>query len=121
MNKKTTTLLFTMVTATTAVGCSRTVTYADVEPLFREKCAGCHTNDKEGVVKSGFSVASYETIMKGTRLGPVIVAGSSESSTLYRMVAGETDPKIHMPHGGDALGDEQVATIRTWIDQGARK
>jgi hypothetical protein len=121
MNKKMTTLLFTTVMATTAAGCSRTVTYADVEPLFREKCAGCHTDDKEGVVKSGFSVASYETIMKGTRLGPVVIAGSSESSTLYRMVAGETDPKIHMPHGGDALGDEQIATIRTWIDQGAVK
>jgi hypothetical protein len=37
------------------------------------------------------------------------------------MVAGETDPQIHMPHGGDYLGDEQVEMIRVWIDQGAVK
>jgi hypothetical protein len=86
-----------------------------------EKCAECHTGDSEGVVKSGFSVDSYDTVMQGTKLGPVVVAGSAESSSLYRMVAGETDPQIHMPHGGDYLGDEQVEMIRVWIDQGAVK
>jgi hypothetical protein len=72
-------------------------------------------------VASGFSVDSCETLMAGTRLVPVIVAGSAESSTLYRMVAGKTDPSIRMPHGKDPLSDEQIQTIKIWIDQGAAK
>jgi hypothetical protein len=100
-------------------GCSRTVTYAEVEPMLLDKCASCHTGDQEGVVKSGFSVESYDSIMKGTNLGPVVVAGSAESSTLFRMVAGKTDPEIHMPQAGDSLGDDQIEIVRKWIDQGA--
>jgi len=110
-----------MVVAAGLSGCAKRVSYADVEPILKEKCAECHTGDKEGVVASGFSVDSYETVMKGTNLGPVVVKQSSESSTLYRMVAGKTDPSIQMPHGKDPLSDDQVEKIRVWIDQGAEK
>ncbi len=102
-------------------GCSRHVTYADVAPILQQRCAECHAAGKEGALKSGFSVQSYETVMKGTNLGPVIVKGSSESSSLYRMVAGETDPSIHMPHGKTPLTNDQIKTIGRWIDQGAVK
>lgn len=121
MNDRTTALLATMLIAAGLSGCSKPVTYADVEHTFREKCAECHIGDKKGVLESGFSVDSYETVMKGTKHGPVIVAGSAESSTLYRLVAGKTDPSIHMPHEGDPLSGEQIEMIKTWIDQGAVK
>jgi hypothetical protein len=58
--------------------------------------------------------------MKGTKFGPVIVPGSSVGSTLYRLVAGQADPSIRMPHGQAALPDEDVAMIAAWIDQGAK-
>ena len=118
---RTTTSLVTLVIASGLSGCSKQVSYADVEPALQEKCAECHTGDHEGVVTSGFSVESYEAVMKGTKLGPVIVAGSAESSSLYRMVAGKTDPSIHMPHGKEPLSDEQIETVKLWIDQGAVK
>ena len=121
MNIRTTGLLVSMLILSGLSGCSKQVTYADVEPTLQEKCAECHTGDHEGVVKSGFSVESYEAVMKGTKLGAVIVAGSAESNTLYRMVAGKTDPSIHMPHGKDPLSDEQIETVKIWIDQGAVK
>jgi len=121
MNNRATTLLVSMVIAAGLSGCSKQVTYVDVEPTLQEKCAECHTGDHEGVVASGFSVESYEALMKGTKLGPVIVAGSAASSTLYRMVAGKTDPSIHMPHGKDQLSDERIEMIKIWIDQGAVK
>lgn len=121
MKDWTTTLLVTVIIAAGLSGCARKVTYADVEPSLLKKCAECHTGDHEGVKASGFSVESYESLMKGTRLGPVIVAGSAESSSLYRMVAGKTDPAIHMPHGKDPLSDEQIEMLRIWIDQGAVK
>ena len=115
------TVLIPMVAVAGLAGCTRSVTYADVEPILNKNCASCHTGDHEGITKSGFSVESYETVMKGTRLGPVIVPGSAASSTLFRLVAGEASPEINMPHSGDSLGDDQIATIRQWIDQGARK
>jgi hypothetical protein len=43
----------------------------------------------------------------------VIVPGSSTSSTLYRLIAGEVDPSIRMPYHRDLL-------IAAWIDQGAK-
>ena len=121
MNDRTKALLVTMVIAAGLSGCSKQLTYADVEPTLQENCAECHTGDHEGVVASGFSVESYEALMKGTKLGSVIVGGSAESSTLYRMIAGKTDPSIHMQHGKDPLSDEQIETIKIWIDQGAVK
>ena len=121
MDMKIATTLVAALIGSGLAGCSRTVTFADVQPLLTEKCAACHTGDQEGVKKSGFSVSSYETVMKGTRLGPVIVPGSAESSSLYRMVSGATDPKIHMPHNGKSLNVHQIELIRRWIDQGAQK
>ena len=114
-------VLLAMTIAAGLSGCSKQVTYADVEPTLQEKCAECHTGNHEAVVASGFTVESYESLMKGTKLGPVVVTGSAESSTLYRMIAGKTDPSIHMPHGKDPLSAEQIDVIKVWIDQGAVK
>jgi hypothetical protein len=91
----------------------------DVRPILDKYCAECHMPDKVGAKKSGFQIDSYASIMKGTKLGPVIVPGSAESSTLYRLVAGKADPKINMPHGKAPLTPGEIETIRLWIDQGA--
>ena len=100
----------------------RKVTYVtDVKPILQEHCLECHVAGKEGTEKSGFLMDSYEAVMKGTKFGPVIVPDSSESSSLYLLVAGKADPSIHMPHGKAALSDEQITTIRLWIDKGAVK
>jgi hypothetical protein len=100
----------------------RKVTYVnDVEPIVQQHCLECHVAGKEGTEKSGYLMDSYEGVMKGTKFGPVIVPDSSESSSLYLLVAGEADPSIHMPHGKTPLSDEQITTIRLWIDKGAVK
>ena len=83
----------------------------------------------EGAYASGFSVASYDDVMQGTSLGPVVVAGSSMSSALYLVVAGKTDPAIRMPPHHDEswaegrgvpLSANQIEMIAAWIDQGAK-
>ena len=100
----------------------RTVTYvADVEPIVQQHCLECHVAGKEGTEKSGYLMDSYEAVMKGTRFGPVIVPDSSESSSLYLLVAGKADPSIQMPHGKAPLSSEQITTIRLWIDKGAAR
>ena len=110
-------------------GCERQVSFADdVQPLLLEYCIACHDKSAEGYATSGFSLEDYESVMKGTNLGPVVVANSSYSSALFLVVAHKTEPEIHMPpHHEDAwaegrgtpLTEEQIETIKIWIDQGA--
>lgn len=111
-------------------GCEREVSYsADVKPILDNYCIGCHSGSGEGEVASGFAVDDYESLMRGTRFGKVVVPGSSMSSSLYLVIAQKTDPKIHMPpHHDDslaqgrgfALSPENIETIGAWIDQGAK-
>lgn len=111
-------------------GCGqRKVSFAnDVQPILEVACLECHTTEGEGMAASGFAVDDYDAVMKGTQFGPVVVAGSSISSTLYMVVAGKTDPEIRMPpHHEEAwaegrgvpLADEEIQTLALWIDQGA--
>ena len=92
----------------------------DMQPILNKYCAECHLAQGEGVQKSGFQVDSYESVMKGTKLGPVVVAGDSASSSLYRLVAGKVHKSIQMPHGKNPLTAAEIATIEHWIDQGAK-
>lgn len=111
------------------VGCERQVSFADdVQPIFDAYCVECHDRSAEGSAASGFSLQDYDSVMKGTKFGPVVIAKNSPSSALYLVVAHKTEPEIHMPpHHKDAwaegrgtpLSDHQIEIIRTWIDQGA--
>lgn len=109
--------------ATLLVGCSSApppVSYsADVKPIIDKYCAECHVPGGEGAQASGFVAETYDTVMKGTKYGPVVVAGDPLSSSFYRLVAGKVDPSIQMPHGKEALSEKEVATIERWIEQGA--
>lgn len=92
----------------------------NVYPLFQKHCVECHLPNGQGHAVSGFSVESYETIMKGTKYGPVVVPGDALSSSLYRLLAGEVDPSIRMPHNKDPLPDSAIKLIESWIEQGAK-
>ncbi len=111
-------------------GCERQVSFsADVKPILDNYCIECHSGSGEGESASGFAVDDYDSLMQGTKFGPVVVPGSSMSSSLYLVVTEKADPKIHMPPHHDeslaegrgfALSRTNIETIRTWIDQGAR-
>ena len=92
----------------------------DINPILQKKCANCHMEGGEGTEKSGFLVSSYDAVMKGTKFGPVIIAGDATSSTLYRLVSGKVDKSIRMPHGEGGLSPEEIAVLQNWIDQGAK-
>ncbi len=93
---------------------------SDIQPILKSHCVECHSKGGIGFKKSGFRADSYRHVMQGTKYGPVIVPGSSTSSTLYRLIAGKTDPSIRMPYHRDPLPEETVELIATWIDQGAK-
>lgn len=106
----------------------------DVHPILRKNCATCHAPGGLGFAASGFSVESFDTVLRGTKLGPVVVPGSSVSSTLAILIEHKADPSINIPrHPTPAaqakfltdwkvpkLPVEDIRLIKAWIDQGAR-
>ena len=92
---------------------------SDIKPIIDKYCTECHLPGGTGAEASGFITQSYETLMKGTKFGPVVVAGDPLSSSFYRLVAGKVDPSIRMPHGKEALSDAEILNIEHWISQGA--
>ena len=106
-------------------GCSGegAVSYSrDVEPILAANCRSCHQPGGSGYEASGFSMASYDDLMKGTKFGPMVIPGDSEGSNLVVLMEGRADPSIAMPHGGaEPVSEADIARIRRWIDQGAKK
>jgi len=111
-------------------GCEQKISFSDdVQPIFLASCVECHDKSAEGYASSGFSLDDYESVMKGTNFGPVVIANSSISSTLYLVIASKTSPEIHMPPHHDnslakgrgrPLSEDQIEMIQAWIDQGAQ-
>ena len=108
-----------------------------VNPIFQQNCAVCHLPGAVGYTKSGFSVASYHTIIKGTQYGRVVVPGSSTSSNLvwllkhganasinmpkmYKMDVVSNDKYVLTPKQAQWLSPHDVWLISAWIDQGAK-
>ncbi|WP_316368071.1 c-type cytochrome domain-containing protein [Candidatus Thiodiazotropha sp. CDECU1] len=123
MSSSTTLLLSSTLCASLLVGCSAgpaPVSFkSEVKPLVDKYCTECHLSGGAGAEASGFITASYASLMKGTKFGPVVVAGDPLSSSFYRLVAGKVDPSIRMPHGKEALSEVEIAVIENWIAQGA--
>ncbi len=101
---------------------SETVSFqADVQPILQEQCVSCHQQpDGKGYEASGLLLTSYEGIMEGTTLGPVVQPGEPLNSTLIRLVEGKADPSIAMPHNESLLPEAQRETLRLWVAQGAK-
>ena len=93
----------------------------DVKPIIEKYCIECHQAGGEGLAASGFNLEDYAGLMKGTRHGPMIIAGDSAGSNMLVLMEGRADPSISMPHGKmEGATGKELETIRVWIDQGAR-
>lgn len=93
----------------------------DVRPILEKNCLSCHQAGGAGFEASGFSMASYDELMKGTDGGKMVIAGDVEGSNLVVLMEGRADPSISMPHGSmDPVPTQDIATIKKWIAQGAK-
>ncbi len=88
----------------------------DVHPLLAAKCFACHGGDKRS---GGLSLRDYESMMQGGRSGAIVQPESSAESLIMRRVRGEMQPP--MPPVGPRLTAAETSTLRTWIDEGARR
>jgi len=86
----------------------------DVQPLLRQRCTSCHGPSQQ---MAGLRLDRRGDAMRGSTYGTVIGPGNGEASRLYLRVSG-TERGVQMPPTG-ALTAEQIALIKTWIDEGA--
>jgi len=102
-------------------GCAEELSFSrDVMPILAKNCLSCHQQGGEGYAISGFSVETYEDIMKGTNAGAVVEPGYSYASTLQVLVEHRADPSIAMPREAVKMPLSDIQIIGDWIDQGAQ-
>lgn len=83
----------------------------DVQPILATACANCHGPAK---AKGGIRVDTLDALTKSG----VVVAGNSAKSTLFLCLNGDGGLAKMPPKG--QLTNQQMATIKDWIDQGAK-
>jgi hypothetical protein len=88
----------------------------EVKPLIATACVQCHNADQK---KGGLVLDTAASALKGGDKGPVVVAGKGDRSLLVDLLQGPHGDLPQMPYKRNALGADQVALIKQWIDEGA--
>ena len=93
----------------------------DVRPILSDKCFACHGPD-EGARSSPLRFDSREgAFVDLASGGKAIAPGEPEASKILDRVSSD-DPVLRMPpayKGHAKLSDEDIDTLRRWIEQGA--
>jgi mono/diheme cytochrome c family protein len=89
----------------------------DVQPIFNGNCLTCHgTASPSG----SYSLNSRAGALgNGSDTVPNVIPNNSDSSKLYRRIIGTETPQ--MPPGQAPLDTVETATVRNWIDKGAKE
>ncbi len=93
----------------------------EVQPIFLNSCggSGCHLgNDRT----SGVNLSTYQQVTTSIGEGyngPIVRAGDGAGSPIIDKIGSRPQVGSRMPLGRAALSTTQIATIRTWIDEGA--
>ena len=93
----------------------------DVRPILSDRCFSCHGPD-EANRKAGLRLDIEEGAKKARGPRTPIVAGDVAASEILKRVAPETPARRMPPPYSDRkpLSEKEVATLRTWIEQGAK-
>ncbi len=84
----------------------------EIRPVLAKRCVECHgAEDPEAEL----DLRSLESLVRGSKNGPVIVEGFSEKSVLIRKVSSGTMPP---PDLEEPLTAAEIRTITRWIDKG---
>lgn len=89
----------------------------NVQPIFSGNCIGCHGSASPS---GGYSLNSHAGALgSGSDTIPNVIPNRPESSKLYRRIIGTETPL--MPLGQAQLDTVKTATIRNWINKGAKE
>jgi mono/diheme cytochrome c family protein len=91
---------------------------SEVKPVLEYYCIECHDSKSQGQY-GGLSIETGREAMTTGRHAPVIIPGNPDASLLYKVLRfGHEDP-LAMPPAPDKISDEQLASVREWIQEGA--
>jgi hypothetical protein len=85
----------------------------DIKPIFDANCSSLFCHGANPI--SGLLLTSYDNFKKGGNNGPAFIPGNSEDSLIVKKIS----PGGSMPPGGE-LPQEQIDTIKNWIDEGGK-
>jgi hypothetical protein len=83
----------------------------DVAPILSSRCGNCHVRQAKGM----FSMATYDSLMRGSPAGKVVFPGNVPGSDLVVKVEDK-----EMPPSGAGIPDTELSTLRKWVQEGAR-
>ncbi len=111
--------MITPILLTAILGIGPDADYArDIKPLLAARCTSCHGSIRQ---KAGLRLDAAELIRRGGDGGPAIEPGQSGASLLIeRVTAAEKSERMPPESEGTPLSAAEVATLRAWIDRGAR-
>ncbi len=84
----------------------------DVRPILKAHCFQCHGED--GVKEGGLDLRLRKGLIEGGDSGPAIAPGVPQQSDLLDLIE-----KGEMPRKSKRLSDQEIETIRRWIELGA--
>lgn len=108
-------LSFLSIFALFSGGAAQAASWDDVAPIFQDRCVLCHEGE---FAPLGLSLVGYDTVMKGSENGPVVIAGDPDASPIIHRLTGQAEPQMPMD-GPPFLDEAQIALIRDWIAAGA--
>ncbi|MDP4130584.1 MAG: c-type cytochrome domain-containing protein [Bacteroidota bacterium] len=86
-----------------------------VHPILISKCGQCH---QQGKLKGNLSVETLQSLLKGGKTGPAVVAGRLDQSELFRRISLDPQDEKFMPAKGKTpLTKSEKALIRWWIEK----
>ena len=90
------------------------INYTDhIQPLVEANCAKCHNADKK---KADLDLTSYQTALKGSGSGVVLLSGNPEGSKLWKALTHAEEP--FMPPNRPKLADKELEMFKKWIAGG---
>jgi uncharacterized membrane protein len=88
-----------------------------VQPIFENKCIGCHNPDK---LKGGLMLTDEKSILKGGKSGKLLVPGQPVISLLLQRIHLPEEEKKHMPPSGKTqLTASEMTVLYLWVKENA--
>lgn len=87
-----------------------------IQPILTAHCTGCHgASDQHG----GLRLDHRALALQGGDTGPAIIPHKTTGELLRRITSENESEQMPPPEEGKRLNKEQIALLRTWIQQGA--
>jgi len=84
-----------------------------VRTTLQTQCFSCHGGKFK---QAGLSLATRESLLRGSDNGPVVVSGKANESLLVKKIRHEHEPG--MPHRAAKLPEASIAQIVAWVNNG---